>query len=92
MAILEIKKYPEKVLRQKALPVTAFDQDFQALIDDMIETMYAAPGVGLSSPNVGESKRLSVIDISQRGESPLLVLVNLLLSTLRALLNLKKAV
>jgi peptide deformylase len=77
MAILEIKKYPEKVLKQKASPVTTFDQDLQALIDDMIETMYAAPGVGLAAPQVGESKRLAVIDISSKEEKiPLLVLVN----------------
>ena len=77
MAILEIKKYPEKVLKQKALPVTNFDQDLQALIDNMIETMYAAPGVGLAAPQVGKSKRLAVIDISSRAEKvPLLVIVN----------------
>ena len=77
MAILEIKKYPEKVLKQKALPVTAFDQDLQSLIDDMVETMYAAPGVGLAAPQVGESRRLAVIDISSKEEEvPLLVLVN----------------
>jgi peptide deformylase len=77
MAILEIKKYPEKVLKQKALPVTAFDQDLQALIDNMIETMYAAPGVGLAAPQVGQSKRLAVIDISTRDDKfPLLVIVN----------------
>jgi peptide deformylase len=77
MAILEIKKYPEKVLKQKALPVTTFDQDLQALIDNMIETMYAAPGVGLAAPQVGQSKRLAVIDISSREDKfPLLVIVN----------------
>ncbi len=77
MAILEIKKYPEKVLKQKALPVTTFDQDLQVLIDNMIETMYAAPGVGLAAPQVGEPKRLAVIDISSRDEKfPLLVIVN----------------
>ena len=77
MAVLEIKKYPEKVLKQKAVPVTTFDQELQALIDDMIETMYDAPGVGLAAPQVGESKRLAVIDISSKEEKvPLLVLVN----------------
>ncbi len=77
MAVLEIKKYPEKVLKQKALPVTTFDQELQTLIDDMIETMYAAPGVGLAAPQVGESKRLAVIDISSREDKfPLLVMVN----------------
>ena len=77
MAILEIKKYPEKVLKQKAKPVTVFDEDLQALIDNMIETMYAAPGVGLAAPQVGEPRRLAVIDISSREEKvPLLVIVN----------------
>jgi len=77
MAILEIKKYPEKVLKQKAKPVTLFDQDLQVLIDNMIETMYAAPGVGLAAPQVGQSKRLAVIDISSREENfPLVVIVN----------------
>ena len=77
MAVLEIKKYPEKVLKQKAMPVTDFDQDLQVLIDDMIETMYAAPGVGLAAPQVGVSKRLAVIDISSKDEKcPLIVLVN----------------
>jgi len=77
MAILEIRKYPEKVLKQKASPVTTFDQELQALIDNMIETMYAAPGVGLAAPQVGEPKRLAVIDISSRDEKfPLLVIVN----------------
>jgi peptide deformylase len=77
MAILEIKKYPEKVLKQKALPVTCFDQALQELIANMLETMYAAPGVGLAAPQVGEPKRLAVIDISSREEKvPLLVIIN----------------
>jgi len=77
MAILEIKKYPEKVLKQKAKPVTVFNEELQTLIDSMIETMYAAPGVGLAAPQVGRSKRLAVIDISSREDKfPLIVLVN----------------
>ncbi|MBI3591973.1 MAG: peptide deformylase [Nitrospirae bacterium] len=77
MAVLEIKKYPDDVLKKKALPVEKFDSDLQRLIDDMIETMYAAPGVGLAAPQVGVSKRLLVIDISTKDESrPLIVLVN----------------
>jgi peptide deformylase len=77
MAILEIKKYPERVLKQKAKPVTSFGEDLQSLIDNMIETMYAAPGIGLAAPQVGSSKRLAVIDISSRDDKfPLLVLVN----------------
>ncbi len=77
MAVLEIRKYPSRVLKQKAAPVTAIDDDLQVIIDDMIETMYAAPGVGLAAPQVGVSKRLAVIDVSSKGaEMPLLVLIN----------------
>ncbi len=58
----------------------SFDGALQRLIDDMIETMYAAPGVGLAAPQVGVSKRLIVIDVSHREEgeekTPLLVLIN----------------
>ena len=77
MAVLEIKKYPAPVLKRKAAPVTGFDVEFQRLIDDMVETMYAAPGVGLAAPQVGVSKSLAVIDVSSRDEKyPLIVLVN----------------
>lgn len=77
MAVLEIKKYPDEVLKRKALPVERVDDVLRSLIDDMIETMYAAPGVGLAAPQVGVSQRLIVIDVSTREEkSPLIVLVN----------------
>ncbi len=77
MALLEIRKYPDKILREKASPVKEFNKDLQKLIDDMIETMYAAQGVGLAAPQVGISKRLIVIDVSSRGEQqPLIVLIN----------------
>lgn len=77
MAVMEIRKYPDRVLKQKASAVTTLDGDLQKLIDDMIDTMYAAPGVGLAAPQVGVSKRLAVIDISTKGtEMPLLVLIN----------------
>ncbi|MFN3395369.1 MAG: peptide deformylase [Thermodesulfovibrionales bacterium] len=78
MAILEIKKYPEKVLMEKAASVPEIDRDIQRLIDDMIETMYAAPGIGLAAPQVGVSKRIIVIDVSvKEGEkTPLIVLIN----------------
>lgn len=77
MAVLDIKKYPEAVLKKKSLPVDKFDKDLQRLIDDMIETMYAAPGVGLAAPQVGVSKRLLVIDVSSKEEEhPLVVLIN----------------
>ena len=77
MAVLEIKRYPDEVLKKKALPVERVDDSLRSLIDDMIETMYAAPGVGLAAPQIGVSKRLIVIDVSTREEkSPLIVLVN----------------
>lgn len=78
MALLEIKRYPEKVLREKASPVDKIDREIQRLIDDMIETMYAAPGIGLAAPQVGVSKRIIVIDVSvKEGENiPLIVLIN----------------
>jgi len=77
MSVLSIVKYPEKVLRDKTVPVGDIDGCLQKLIDDMIETMYAAPGVGLAANQVGVSKQLAVIDISLRDENiPLIVLVN----------------
>lgn len=77
MAILEIKKYPDKVLRLKAEPVKTIDNSIIRLIDDMVETMYAAPGVGLAAPQVGVSLRVIVIDITVREKgSGLIVLIN----------------
>jgi len=77
MSKLTIVKYPEKVLKEKTAPVRDIDGDLQKLIDDMIETMYAAPGVGLAANQVGVSKQLAVIDVSARDEKcPLIVLVN----------------
>ena len=64
MAILPICKYGEDVLRQPTALVTDIDAALQKFIDDMIETMYAAPGVGLAANQVGVSKRLMVIDLS----------------------------
>ncbi len=62
MAIREIVKIPDPVLRRKAHKITTFDKDLQVLIDDMIETMREAPGVGLAAPQVGISERLVVIE------------------------------
>ena len=66
--ILEIKKYGEPVLTMKAEPVTEFGSELRELVDNMFETMYAAPGVGLAAPQVGVSKRLFVMDCSSRSE------------------------
>lgn len=62
---------------EKTLPVKEFDQALQKLIDDMIETMYSAPGIGLAANQVGVSKQVMVIDVSSMEEkSSLIVLVN----------------
>jgi len=77
MTIRQIVTLPDPVLRRKARPVTRFDSDLQALIEDMIETMHKAPGLGLAAPQVDVSKRLITVDLSV-GENPdeLLVLIN----------------
>ena len=64
VAIRRIHTWPDDVLRRKADPVEDFGEELQALIDDMLETMYAAPGIGLAAPQVGVSRRLLVIDTS----------------------------
>lgn len=75
MAILNIVTEPAEVLRKKARPVTKVNASIRKLLDDMAETMYAAPGVGLAAPQVGVSKRLVVID-PQDGETGLIQLIN----------------
>ena len=64
MSVLPIRKYGDDVLRHPAEPVGDIDGALQKLIDDMIDTMYAAPGVGLAANQVGVAKRLMVIDLS----------------------------
>lgn len=63
MAVLKIYTLPDPVLRQKAKRVTRIDGSIQKLIDDMIDTMHAAPGVGLAAPQIGVSLRIAVIEI-----------------------------
>lgn len=77
MAVRRIHAWPDDVLRRKAAPVEDFGDEFQALVDDMLETMYAAPGIGLAAPQVGVSKRLFVIDTSSDTEpGQVIVLAN----------------
>lgn len=59
-----IVKHGDRTLTQPALPVTQFDDSLHTLIDDMVQTMYAAPGIGLAAPQVGVSLRVCVIDLS----------------------------
>jgi peptide deformylase len=77
MAIRKIRTWPDDVLRRKAAPVVDFGDELQQLVDDMLETMYAAPGIGLAAPQVGVSKRVIVIDTSSNTEAgDLVVLAN----------------
>jgi peptide deformylase len=75
--ILEIRKYGDPVLTSGTETITSFDADLRRLVDDMFETMYAAPGVGLAAPQVGVAKRLFVMDCSGTDEPPAkVVLIN----------------
>jgi peptide deformylase len=80
MALREIWKYPHPVLRNKTSRVGQIDHPIDRLIDDMVETMYAAPGVGLAANQVGVALQIAVIDISLREENkqryPLIVIIN----------------
>lgn len=83
MAILEIATLPDPVLRRKAKKITTFDKDLQTLIDNMVETLREAPGVGLAAPQVSISNRLIVVEYgdedeegNQVGPTKLYVVVN----------------
>ncbi|MFO1079757.1 MAG: peptide deformylase [Reyranellaceae bacterium] len=65
MAVLPILTAPDPRLKKKSLPVDAVDDGLRQLMDDMLETMYAAPGIGLAAPQVGVLKRLVVLDIER---------------------------
>lgn len=71
MAILEILEFPDPRLRTKAEPIVEFDEALQQQIDDMFETMYAAPGIGLAATQVNYHKRLFIIDVSEDKSEPL---------------------
>jgi len=73
MAVLEIRTLPDPVLRQKARKVKEIDGSVQKLIDDMIDTMHAASGVGLAAPQIGVSLRVAVIEIP---EEEVITLIN----------------
>jgi len=69
MASHEILKLPDKRLRLKSEPVKRVDTGIRALVDDMFETMYAAPGIGLASIQIGVPKRVVVMDLSKKDEA-----------------------
>jgi peptide deformylase len=70
MAIRPILHYPDKRLRNPGREVTDFGDELRKLVDDMAETMYAAPGVGLAAPQIGVSLRLFVIDVAVGDDVP----------------------
>jgi peptide deformylase len=77
MALKEILKEPNEMLRQKSLPVEKVDEELQKLMNDMLETMYAASGIGLAAIQVGVPKRVIVMDISKKeGEKNPIFFVN----------------
>ncbi|WPL16854.1 Peptide deformylase [Thiorhodovibrio winogradskyi] len=75
MAKLEILTFPDARLRHRAEPVEQVDARVRRIVDDMLETMYAAPGIGLAAIQVGIAKRIVVIDISENHNQPV-VLIN----------------
>lgn len=82
MALLSILEFPDVRLRTVAKPVTSIDAALQTLIDDMLETMYEAPGIGLAATQVDQHIQLIVMDLSEEKNSPL-VLINPVLSDLQ---------
>jgi len=77
MAVLEILKYPNPKLKKKSQPVEKIDPSFRQLVQNLAETLYAAPGVGLAAPQVGYLLRLVVIDVTPVNQPKnLMVLIN----------------
>lgn len=80
MTVRPLTTFPEVVLRQKAKDVEHFDQDLKILVEDMVETMREAPGVGLAAPQIGVSKRIIVVEFGDEYDetvpNQLYVLIN----------------
>jgi len=70
MTVLTILTAPDPRLKIKALPVAVVDDDLRHLMDDMVETMYAARGIGLAATQIGVAKRVVVMDLADNGEPP----------------------
>lgn len=71
MALLNILKFPDPRLRKVAKPIKKVDDSIRRLAEDMLETMYAAPGIGLAATQVNVQQRLVVMDISEQKDQPL---------------------
>lgn len=76
MAILDILLAPDSRLTTRCQPVAAIDDDLSRLLDDMLETMYAAPGIGLAAPQVGILKRFFVVDVGEEDAKVPLFIIN----------------
>lgn len=76
MALLPILEVPDPRLRQKAEPVAKIDARVTALLEDMLETMYAAPGIGLAAPQVGIAERIIVLDVGPKEDPRPIRLIN----------------
>lgn len=75
MAILSVLRFPDERLRTKAKPVAQVDETIKKIVDDMLETMYDEKGVGLAATQVNIHQRIVVMDVSENGDSPI-VLIN----------------
>ena len=74
MALLHILEYPHPGLREKARPIDKIDNGITQLAQDMLETMYHAPGIGLAATQVDVAKQLIVIDVSEDNDSPMIII------------------
>lgn len=74
MAIRNIRMYGDSVLNKECKPITQMNRKLEILIEDMLDTMYEANGVGLAAPQIGILKQLVVIDISPDGDSPIILI------------------
>lgn len=71
MSLLKIVEFPDPRLRTKAVDVTAFDAELKQLVEDMLETMYSASGIGLAATQVDVHRRVLVLDVSEDGKQPM---------------------
>ncbi len=81
MAIRNIREIGDKVLTKVSKEITEVDKKLLVLIEDMLDTLYDANGVGLAAPQVGILKRLVVIDVSEEGDSPIILINPVILET-----------
>lgn len=69
MSVLEIKIYPDEILRQQTVIVSDYTSSLANFLDDMAETMYVSHGIGLAAPQVGSLQRVTVVDVSESGDN-----------------------